>query len=157
MLRVILLILGLLYVGFTLEHLPLPELLNWFQPPWIVLIVSCLVLLAPQYFGLWLSIPVGLLLDVEHQQALGTHTVALAVYITLLLSVLRKLSSASQFLSYLVIPAFVLVYQLVICGLAWAFSSSVLPQWWQPVLSSFIVWPWLFGLIRFLVPKLHFR
>lgn len=157
MVRVVVLTLTLLFIGFILEHLPMPDVLSWLQPPWVALIASLLVMLAPQYFGVWLSIPLGLLLDVEYQYALGTHTLALAVHLTCLLLVLRKLRQANALLSALAIPALILLYQLLLWGLTWMFTAPALPTIWQPVLSSLLVWPWLSGLLRFLLPKLHLR
>ena len=49
-------ILMMLFLAFMLEHLPMPELISWFQPAWVMLIVTVMVLFAPSAFGLWLSL-----------------------------------------------------------------------------------------------------
>ena len=63
-----------IFLGFVLERLPLPDLfIDWFTPTWVWLVVTVLVLRAPEYFGLWLAIPIGLLLDIEKFEAFGLN------------------------------------------------------------------------------------
>ena len=71
--RAVILTLLLVFAGFVLEHLPMPDLLSWLQPLWLLLLISILVLHAPHQFGLWLAIPLGLMLDVENHQLLGAE------------------------------------------------------------------------------------
>ena len=63
-LQVIVYVFIMLFVAFVLEHLPLPEVLYLFQPAWVMLVVTAMVLFAPNIFGLLLALPVGLMLDV---------------------------------------------------------------------------------------------
>jgi rod shape-determining protein MreD len=72
-----------LFLGFVLEHLPLPDLLSWFQPLWILVIITLLVFQSPQTFGLWLAISSGLMMDAEQGALLGTHVFTLSIHIFL--------------------------------------------------------------------------
>ena len=81
----------MLFVAFVLEHLPLPAMVDWFQPAWVMLVVTAAVLAAPSVFGVWLAIPLGLMLDVEKGTLLGLHVLLLAMHVYLLQLLYRRM------------------------------------------------------------------
>jgi rod shape-determining protein MreD len=138
-----------LFVGFGLEHIPMPELLSWFQPLWLLLMVTLAVLQAPALFGLWLALPVGLLVDVEQGTLLGTHVLALTVHIFLLQKVYQRFEGFNLFQQMMVILILGIAHQLL---KFWAGRVIMdLPQaldLWGPPLVSAVLWPWLASLAQ---------
>ncbi len=155
--RAIITTLLLFGLGYFLEHLPMPDILSWFQPPWILLIVTLLVLQAPHNVGVWLALPVGLLLDVEHHQLLGFHVLTLTVHITLLQAFSQRLQHFNNLLLSLVIVALVAVHQLVGNMALWALSSNSYVPIWQPVLCTALIWIWLRALFSLVTSRLGFK
>lgn len=141
--RAVILAVFLLFLGLALEHLALPDLFSWLQIPWLLLLITVLVLHAPERFGLWMAIPFGLLLDAEHFQLFGLNTLTLAVHITLVQILYRRLTLSGWTLSMVVVPALVGVHQLLANLALWLVDSSVQVAFWSPVLSSLLLWPWL--------------
>ncbi len=124
--RAVILTLLLVFAGFVLEHLPMPDLLSWLQPLWLLLLISILVLHAPHQFGLWLAIPLGLMLDVENHQLLGLNVLTLGVHQVL------------QFWAVALV------------------SENRTPvAIWEPALVSGLVWPWLYALLHVSMKRLH--
>lgn len=144
-------------LGFVLEHLPMPEMLSWFQPPWMLLFITLLVLHSPHWFGVWVALPIGLLLDVEHHQLLGYHVLTLTIYIALLQALWRKLKRFNDLLLSLVVIALVVVNQLVGNLALWAVSSDSFVPIWQPVVSTALIWIWLRALFSIITSKLSFK
>lgn len=155
--RAVITVLILLGIGFFLEHLPMPEIISWFQPPWVLLLVTLLVLHSPHKAGVWLALPIGLLLDVEHHQLLGFHVFTITVYITLLQAFSRQLQRFNDLLLALVVIALVAVHQLVGNFGLWLVSSDAYVPLWQPVLGAALIWVWLRALFVIGVAKLGFK
>ena len=44
--------LALIFFAFVLEHIPLPPIIDWFQPAWVLLVVTVLVLIMPGIAGM---------------------------------------------------------------------------------------------------------
>src|SRR5690554_5521093 len=155
--RAVIATLMLFGAGFFLEHLPMPEILSWFQPPWMLLIVTLLVLHSPHKVGVWLALPVGLLLDVEHHQVLGFHVLTITVYITLLQMFSRQLQRFNDLLLALVVVGLVAVHQLVGNLGLWFISSDNYVPLWLPVLGAALIWIWLRTVFVVVVAKLGFK
>lgn len=144
-----------LFVGFTFEHLPMPDLLLWFQPLWILLVVTLLVLNAPHLFGLWLAIPAGLMMDAEQGTLLGTHVVTLAIHIFAIQYFYKRIAAFNMVQQIAMVAVLALAHQVL---RFWA--SQVIVEWPHPVelvapsLLSALVWPWLAGLGNTLLRRL---
>lgn len=144
-----------LFCGFTLEHLPMPEILGWFQPMWVLLMVTLMVLQSPGFYGLWLALPVGLLADTEMGALLGTHVLTLTVHILLLQKLFKRFESFNLFQQMALIMVLGVGHQLV---RYWSdrvmldYSHAI--DLWGPPLVSALVWPWLATLAHLLARRL---
>ncbi|MDK2778551.1 MAG: rod shape-determining protein MreD [Pseudomonadota bacterium] len=145
-----------LFLAFVLEHLPMPDILLWLQPSWVLLAVTLMVLSAPATFGLWLALPLGLLLDVEHHSLLGTHILTLVVHIGLLQLLYRRMVMFNFLQQTGVVFVLVMVQQLLIYWGVALVSENVAPvTLWGPALTSALVWPWAYALTHFVMSRLH--
>jgi rod shape-determining protein MreD len=135
----------LIFMGFTLEHLPLPSFLDWFQPAWVMLTVITLVFFAPHVFGFWLAIPVGLLLDVEHGTLLGLHIILVAVLILLVQLFYRRMYMFNVLQQALVLFLLIVVTEILSYWSMTIISNDVRPVMiWTPALTSAVMWPWVY-------------
>ncbi len=142
------------FVAFVFEHLPMPEMLFWLQPLWMMLTVTLLVLYAPAVFGLWLAIPAGLMLDTEAGSLLGLHVVTLAVHIFLVQLFIRRLDGFNFFQQMLMVFILALTHQLVFFWVSKLIQPFPYPvDIWGPALSSALVWPWVFAVTRLTVRR----
>lgn len=155
-LRPLILALPLLFIGFMLEALPLSDTFSWFTPAWLLLFVSVLVLLAPHSFGLWMAVPLGLLLDVQQDYPLGLNVLTLAVHIVILQYSYRKIAQLPSVVALiLVIGGLVLLRQVLTYLLLNIISvNPISVAIWTPSLVSMLVWPWLYTGLRTLNDKL---
>lgn len=149
----------LLFFGlaFFLEHLPMPNILSWFQPPWVLLMLTLLVLYAPQWFGVWIALPIGLLLDVEHSQLFGYHVLTLTVHVLLLQLFHGQVKRFNNPLLIIIVVALVVVHQFVGAMALWLLGKPAPIVLWQPIVSSALVWLWLRVFFVATTTQLRFR
>ena len=144
-----------LFVAFMLEHLPVPQLISWFQPAWVLVVITLLVFQSPQTFGLWLAVPAGLMLDAEQGTLLGTHVFTLAVHIFLVQMFFRRMEVFNLFQQMGMVLMLALLQQLLRFWLAQVVLELPHPiDLWGPAWSSAFVWPWVFSLTQITIRRL---
>lgn len=145
-----------LFIAFMLEHLPMPDLLLWLQPAWVLMVITLLVMFAPQTAGLWIAFPLGLMLDVEQSTLLGTHILTLAIHIFLLQVLYRRMVMFNFLQQTGVVFLLVAVQQLLVYWAGALVSETMGPvPLWGPALTSALVWPWVYGLTHIIMVRLH--
>lgn len=138
-------ILMMLFLAFMLEHLPMPELISWFQPAWVMLIVTVMVLFAPSAFGLWLAIPLGLMLDTEHGTPLGLHIILVALHIYLLQLLYRRIYLFNVAQQSAVLFLMIMAEQIIhYWAVAVLYEEATPVMLFAPAITTAILWPWLY-------------
>lgn len=154
--RALILVATGMFLAFVLEHMPMPDILLWLQPAWVLLLVTLLVLHAPHTFGLWLALPLGLMLDVEHNSLLGMHVLTLAVHIFVLQLLYRRMAMFNFMQQTAVVFLLVVLQQLLSYWAIALVSENMVPvSLWTPALTSALVWPWVYALTHMALARLH--
>ncbi|MDF1763740.1 MAG: rod shape-determining protein MreD [Oleibacter sp.] len=137
-----------LFGAFALEHAPMPEMISWLQPAWVMLVVTIMVLLAPQVFGLWLAFPIGLLMDVEQGTLIGVHVLLVAIHIVILQLLYRRIYLFNVLQQSLVIFLMIMAERIVQYWTTAMVDSQAMPvpMLW-PALISAVIWPWIYALL----------
>ncbi|MBE0483652.1 MAG: rod shape-determining protein MreD [Bacterioplanes sp.] len=144
------------FIAFTLEHLPLPEMLFWFQPNWVLLLATLLVVQAPKSFGLWIALPLGLMLDVERATLLGLHVALLVIHVALLQALYRRLLRYHTIQQAGIVFLLVVLHQMLSYWLTWLVQGYAVPVViWTPAFVSALLWLWLSGLAYAVRRGLH--
>lgn len=144
---------GLIATSFLcallLTVVPLPEWSNPWRPLWaaMVLIYWCMAL--PERIGVTAAWLLGFLLDVLEGTVFGLHSCALIFLAHVVLVSHLRLRAVPMAHQTLLVGLYLLVYGLLIWALQ-KMLGDVLPSWqgWRMVLSSAILWPWLFVVLR---------
>lgn len=135
----------MLFFAFVMEHLPMPELINWFQPAWVMLIVTVMVLFAPSAFGLWLAIPLGLMLDAEHGTPLGLNIILVALHIYLLQLLYRRIYLFNVLQQSVVLFLMIMAEQIIhYWALAILREDATPVMLLAPAITTAFLWPWLY-------------
>ena len=146
--RTLLVFASTLFLAFVLERLPMPEILSWLQPAWVILAVTILVLRAPTLFGLWLAIPLGLMLDAEHGSYLGLHILIIALHIYLLQVLYKRIVMFNFIQQMAVVFLLVVLQQMLTYWVLSVLTNSTRPvDLWLPALTSAMMWPWVYALV----------
>lgn len=135
--------------ALLLTMLPLPDWAQVLRPEWVtlVLIYWCMALPGRISIGYgWLA---GLMLDVTLGSLLGQHALALAVVAVLTIKLyqrIRVFPLGQQALAIIILVAMAQMINLWILGIIGKSPDSW--SYWLPSISSALLWPWMFVMMR---------
>jgi len=136
-------------VAFMLTAMPLPAwALNW-RPAWvtIVLIYWCLAL--PHRVGIGIAWVAGLFLDVQQGTVFGQNTLALTLIAYIIITQHQRIRVFPLTQQALLVGILLLLSQLLTLWIRSMMGFT--PQhwtYWAPALTSMLIWPWLFIILR---------
>lgn len=134
-----------IFFALVLMALRVPQIVFYFWPDWIALVVFYWALTDPDRVGPWVGFAIGTLMEVlfvRNFGVLGLGLAALAFFVNRLHLQLRVLSVWQQML---VVGAFVGIFKLVtgwLYGLISGFTIS--NEYFYSVLGGMLVWPFLY-------------
>lgn len=142
-------ILTTLLIALILALLPMPEWTVWLRPAWVLMVLIYWAMTVPYRVGVGVAWLMGLILDLLNGTLLGEHALALTVIIYFVSRIYIRLRMSPSLQQGMSIFAFVLLYQFILyCvqGFIGQLPESYL-YWLSPV-TSMLLWPWLFVLLR---------
>jgi rod shape-determining protein MreD len=143
-------------VAFMLTAMPLPDWAVDWRPEWavIVLIYWCMAL--PEHVGIGTAWALGLLLDVQQGTVLGQNALGMTLVAYVTIQSHRRIRVSPLLQQALVVFTYVILFQFVTM---WIRGIMGVPppgwQFWLPALTSMLLWPWLFIILRDLRRKYH--
>lgn len=143
-------------VSLILSALPLPSFAVPFQPYWTTLVVVYWCLALPEILGIKFAFFTGLFVDLISSTIIGEHALiyTLIAYMTLLLYSRIRLH---PFFQQTLVVGVLLMPQLLIGLWIEGMLYGVELQWLllMPLLTSMLVWPWIFSVLRLLRHKIY--
>ena len=142
-------LLGSLLIAVLLMIMPLPEWLVTIWPLWIVVVLSYWMLALPHRIGLGSACFFGLLLDVFNNTLFGQHALALLIVAYLMDKVHRQVRMFDWWQQSIVMMFLAALYSLSLYAVQ-RFLHDVHLGWqhWLPILSTGVVWPLVFNVLR---------
>jgi rod shape-determining protein MreD len=146
---------GLLVISFSfilaliLSILPFPASFNFFWPQWMVLVLVYWVIALPHRINMGVAWLLGLLMDGLFGSLVGEHALALSVIAYLADRFHRQLRMFPLLQQSVMICLLVLIYQLLLLWIQGIRGLLADAYWfWLPALTSMLLWPWAFMLLR---------
>lgn len=136
-------------VAFVLTAMPVPEWAASWRPAWVALVLVYWCMELPERVGIGLGWVLGLLLDALTGTLLGQHALALSVTAYLAIKTRQRIRLFPLLQQMLVISFIFACYLLMMLFVN--AMSGIPPQHWSyaaPALSSALIWPWLFTLLK---------
>lgn len=130
------------FVAFLLVALPLPQVLSYWRPELVTMVLVFWVLNEPGKVGVWTAFVLGLLLDVLMATTFGVYPLVLAVVAYLTRLSYRWVKVFSLWQTGGLVFALVLVSLIVkriLLGVLGTSPDSLL--FWLPALTSALLWP----------------
>lgn len=137
------------FIAFLLTILPLPTWAMWFRPPWVLLVMMYWVLTLPHRFNLVVAWVLGLLLDGMSGTLLGQHALSMTTVAYIVLKGHQQIRFFPIWQQASLVFVLILIYQLLQL-LIQGFVGQLSYTWllWLPALTSMLLWPWLFVVLR---------
>jgi len=138
-----------LLVALTLMMMPMPEWAEAGRPQWLIMAVIYWCIALPDRFGVIIAWMTGLVLDVATSSLLGQNAIAFAIVAFLAIKLhqrIRLFPIWQQALSVLILVA---LYQIIILWIK-GFGGQSAQSWayWTASVSSMVLWPFVFKLLR---------
>ncbi|HHJ19707.1 MAG TPA: rod shape-determining protein MreD [Gammaproteobacteria bacterium] len=146
-LRVTFVISGLVAIALTI--LPMPDWAVFYRPDWVALVVFYWNLQFPERFNIGTSWTLGLVLDLLLGSSLGQHALALSLASYLAIRLNKPFKLLPPILQILSVTLILTLYRGMI---VWISGISGAPAGlgaaWMPLISSVLLWPWIYILLR---------
>jgi len=137
-----LIIFGTFIISLFLSQLPLPDVLRWARPEWVLLFLVYWVMRAPARVGLFYAFILGILLDLAHGGVLGLNALSLTLVAFLAQLLYRRMRMFPLLQQGVVIALLTGLNQLLhywMQGLTGTHGDSLL--FLLPALFSGLFWP----------------
>ncbi|MGB5445858.1 MAG: rod shape-determining protein MreD [Psychromonas sp.] len=144
------------FAGLVCAIIPLPNALSVFRPDWMILIIFYWVLALPQRVNIGHAFILGILFDLLLGSTLGMHALlfSLLAYIVITNYQLFRYFTIVQ--TTLIVGLFSLFFKLSLYLMASGLQDIILHKsYFWSVLTSMLIWPWFFLLLRFI--RLRFK
>ncbi|MCG6872684.1 MAG: rod shape-determining protein MreD [Gammaproteobacteria bacterium] len=136
-------------VALVLMAVPLPDWALHWRPDFVsmVLIYWCLAL--PHRVGLVSAFALGLVVDVMHGGLLGQNALAKVLIAAVVIWIHLRMRMFPLWQQALVVLGLICLHQAVML-LTYNFTGGIQVNWRYllPAVSSMVLWPWLFILLR---------
>lgn len=136
-------------VALMLSLLPMPEWAMWARPAWVLMVLIFWAMTLPHRVGVLTAWFTGLAVDLLNGSLLGAHALAYVLVIYLVLGMYTRLKMYPLMQQGFWVLFFVILYQFVmycVQGFIGELPSSHL--YWLSSLTTMLLWPWLFVLMR---------
>ncbi|MDP5029682.1 MAG: rod shape-determining protein MreD [Paraglaciecola sp.] len=138
-----------LLCALVLQIMPMPASVDLYRPEWVLLVLSYWTLALPHRVNIGIAFINGLILDILLGSSLGVHSLAMCVSIYVLAANYQRLRNYSVWQQAIVIGVTSAFYNLIVFWLQHMLTDVYfLITYMWPVVSSMVIWPWLFWLLR---------
>ena len=145
-----------LLIAFLLTALPLPAWANPWRPAWVAMVLIYWCMALPGRVGIGTAWCLGLFLDVQQSALLGQNALILALVAYFILQI-HKRFRIFPLVQQSFLIGFIIIFYLLIASWITGIMGLAPQTWtyWAPVLSSMVLWPWLFVILRDMRRKYH--
>ncbi|GHE99231.1 rod shape-determining protein MreD [Thalassotalea profundi] len=143
-------------VALMATIMPLPIAVDAFRPDWILVVVLYWCLALPNRVNVVTAWLFGLLLDILLGSILGIHAAAMALSVYIIAGNYQKIRNFSVWQQALIVGILSALYHLLVFWFQRFLTDVVfLPHYLYPVITTVILWPWAFLLLRKI--RRHFK
>ncbi len=136
-------------IAIGLLLFPLPDFLLWWRPNWVLMVLIYWTMALPHRVGIITGWVLGIITDVALGSVLGVHGLSMAFIAYVILMICKRLR-LFPFWKQALIVGLMIGLDLVLSLWLQNFISTQ-PRhssYWLPIISSIIIWPWLFIVLR---------
>jgi len=142
-------ILFTLLIALMASIMPMPLNVDAFRPDWVLIVLMYWCMALPGRVNIITAWVMGFILDVLLGSVLGVHAAAMAISIYIIIENHQKIRNFSIWQQALITGVLAALYHLVVFWLQRFLIDVVfLPSYLYPVITTIVLWPWVFYLLR---------
>jgi rod shape-determining protein MreD len=138
-----------LLIALMASIMPMPLAVDAFRPDWVLIVLVYWCLALPNKINIITAWLMGFILDVLLGSVLGIHAAAMALTMYIVVVNFQKIRNFSVWQQALIIGILAALYHLIVFWLQRFLTDAIfLPSYLYPVITSIVLWPWIFLLLR---------
>ncbi len=138
-----------LLVALMASIMPLPLSVDAFRPDWVLIVLIYWCMALPARVNIITAWIMGFLLDVLLGSVLGVYAAAMAISVYIVAENFQKIRNFSIWQQALIAGVLAALYHLVVFWLQrFLIDVTFLPSYLYPVITTIVLWPWVFYLLR---------
>ncbi|MCE9685907.1 MULTISPECIES: rod shape-determining protein MreD [Shewanella] len=138
-----------LFLGILFQIMPLPEVVESWRPDWLLMVIIYWAVALPHRYNILTAWVLGVALDILLGANLGIRALALSLVVYVVVLHFQRIRHFPRWQQTLLVMCLVLLYHLVIFWLEFVISGAKFePDFLLPAVSSLVIWPWLFLILR---------
>jgi rod shape-determining protein MreD len=143
-------------IALVLQIMPMPSMVSVYRPDWVFVVLGYWALALPTRVNVGVVFFVGLILDILLGTSIGVHSFAMSLSIYVLAANYQRLRNYSVWQQAMIIGILDALYNLIVFWLMHLLTDIyfLLAYMW-PVVTSMVIWPWIFWLLRRVRRQLH--
>lgn len=136
-------------IALVLQIMPLPIQIDIYRPDWVLIVLAYWAMALPHRVSVGVAFITGIAMDILLGTALGIHSVALSLSVYTLTANYQRLRNYSVWQQAIIIGVISALYHVVLFWIQHLLTGIPfqLSYLW-PVISSMLLWPWIFWLLR---------
>jgi len=136
-------------IALLLSILPLPEWAQWLAPHWMLLVLIYWILALPHRVNLSYAFIAGIFMDLLNGTLFGEHALAFLIVAYMTLRLHKQIRVFPMTQQAITIFIMLLFYQAVLFWVQGIIGNPIGSLWiWFTCLSSVLLWPWVFNVLR---------
>lgn len=144
--------------ALVLQIFPLPSQVSLYRPDWVLVVLSYWTMALPHRVNVGVAFITGMALDVLLGTPLGVHSLVLSSTTFILAANYQRLRNYSVWQQCIVIGLISAFYHLLSFWLLNLLNDIFFRyEYLLPVLTSMLIWPWVFWMLRKLRRQLKIK
>lgn len=136
-------------VALMASIMPLPLSVDAFRPDWVLVVLLYWCLALPSRVNVITAWVMGFILDVLLGSTLGVHAGAMALAVYIVAGNFQKIRNFSVWQQAMIVGVLSALYHLIVFWLQRFLTDAIfLPSYLYPVVTTIVLWPWAFLLLR---------
>ena len=138
-----------LLLALLASIMPMPISIDAFRPDWVLVVLIYWCLALPNKVNVITAWVMGLILDILLGSTLGVHAAAMALSVYIIAANFQKVRNFSLWQQGMIVGTSAGLYHIIVFLLQHYLTDVVfLSSYLYPVLTTIVLWPWTFLLLR---------
>lgn len=138
-----------LFVGLLFQIMPVPQIVHAWRPDWLLLVMIYWAMALPHRYNILTAWLFAVMLDILLGATLGVRSLAMSIVIYIVVLHFQRLRNFPMWQQALLVATLVCLYHIVIFWeqfILGAVQFSI--ELFLPAMSSLVIWPWVFWILR---------
>jgi rod shape-determining protein MreD len=136
-------------IALMLTLLPMPDWTIWLRPAWVLMVLIYWTMTMPHRVNVGVAWTMGLVIDLLTGTVLGEHALGFTIVIYFVSRLHLRLSMYPVIQQGVCVLFFIMIYQFILyCVQGFMGELPASHLYWLSSLTSMLLWPWLFVLMR---------